>query len=127
MLPPLDRRLAVVVSADYTQPTTTGTESDPRVMGGRYTWKLTEQELGIMAVLMYRLHSLKPVAPYVGIGPRMLLLKSTVEDDGTPMISATTAITGTANTSMYCDRVNSPGTPTRRGRWAFRRSWSGLQ
>lgn len=44
VLPPVKRQLAIVVAIDYTQPTTTNVESDPRVMGGTYTWKLTEQD-----------------------------------------------------------------------------------
>jgi hypothetical protein len=41
----MQRKLAIIVGVDYTQPTTTNEESDPRVMGGAYTWKLIEQEL----------------------------------------------------------------------------------
>jgi hypothetical protein len=86
----MQRRLAIIVGVDYTQPTTTGSESDPRVMGGSYTWKLVERELGVMATLVYRLTSVKPVIPYGGIGPRILFARSKVQDDGAPMISATT-------------------------------------
>lgn len=85
----MDGKLAIVVSADYTQPTTTNQESDPRVMGGTYTWKLTEQQLGVMATVIYRLTSLKTVIPYGGIGPRVLFARSKVQDDGAPMISIT--------------------------------------
>lgn len=88
-LPALDHRLAIVIDIDYTQPTATGSESDPRVTGGMYTWKLTEQELGIMPVLEYRLVGMKPVVPYVGIGPRILLARSTVRDNGAPTILET--------------------------------------
>ena len=89
-LPVLGRQLAIVVAVDYTQPTANGQEADPRVMGGAYTWKLTEQELGVMATLMYRATSIKPVIPYGGIGPRVLFARSKVRDDGTPMTSTTT-------------------------------------
>ncbi len=88
-LPVLDGRLAILLVVDYTEPTKTGTESDPRVTGGTYTWKLTEQELGIMPILEYRLLGMKPVVPYVGIGPRMLLARSTVRDNGSPTIMET--------------------------------------
>lgn len=92
VLPPLQRRLAIVVAVDYTQPTATGTEMDPRVAGGTYTWKLTERELGLMAVVMYRATQVKKLTPYVGIGPRLLFLESTVGDDGMPVISDTTEV-----------------------------------
>ncbi len=88
-LPALDHRLAIVLAVDYTQPTATGSESDPRVTGGMYTWKLTEQELGIMPVIEYRFLGMKPIVPYVGIGPRMLLARSTVRDNGAPAIMET--------------------------------------
>lgn len=90
LLPVMNRQLAIVLDVDYTQPTTTGNEADPRVTGGTYTWKLTEQELAIMPVLMYRMTTLKSVIPFVGIGPRMLLARSTVGDNGTPAIMQTT-------------------------------------
>ncbi len=83
------RQIAIVAAVDYTQPTTTNEESDPRVMGGTYTWKLTEQELGVMVTVMYRATSIKPVIPYGGIGPRILFARSKVGDDGAPMISIT--------------------------------------
>jgi opacity protein-like surface antigen len=82
--------LAIVLAVDYTQPSKTGTESDPRVMGGTYTWKITQQELGLMPVVMYRMTSMKGVIPYAGIGPRVLLIKDTVSDNGMPTIEKTT-------------------------------------
>jgi hypothetical protein len=90
VLPVMEHQLAIVLDVDYTQPTKTGTESDPRVMGGTYTWKLTQQELGVMPVLLYRITSIAGVTPFVGAGPRVLLLKSTVQDNGAPSISMTT-------------------------------------
>ena len=89
ILPVLDHQLAIVLDVDYTQPTTTGSEADPRVMGGTYTWKLTEQELGIMPAVIYRLTTMKSVIPYGGIGPRVLLARSTVRDNGAPAIMET--------------------------------------
>jgi hypothetical protein len=86
----MQRKLAIIVGVDYTQPTTTNEERDPRVMGGSYTWKLVEREIGVQVALVYRLSSLKPVIPYGGIGPRVLFARSKVQDNGAPMISATT-------------------------------------
>jgi hypothetical protein len=82
VLPAADRRIAIVVDVDYTQPTATGSETDPRVAGGSYTWKLTEQELAIMPAVIYRLTQMSPVVPYGGVGPRLLLARSTVRDNG---------------------------------------------
>lgn len=84
----LPAHLAVVVDVDYTQPTKTGVEMDPRVAGGMYTWKLTEQELGLMPAIEYRI-PLGTVTPYAGIGPRVLFARSTVRDNGTPAIEST--------------------------------------
>ncbi len=92
VLPPMHRRLAIVIAADYTQPTATGTAMDPRVAGGSYTWKLTERELGLMAVILYRATQVKRVTPYAGIGPRVLFLESTVGDHGLPVIAHTTEV-----------------------------------
>lgn len=90
VLPGWQRRLAIFLAIDYTQPTTSHEEQDPRVMGGTYSWKLTEQELGVMAGVMFRLHGFGKLVPYGGIGPRLLLARSSVRDDGGPMISKTT-------------------------------------
>ncbi len=89
VLPVADRRLAIVVDVDYTQPTSDGNESDGRVTGGTYAWQLTVQELAIMPVVMYRMTSLGRIVPYGGIGPRILLARSTVESDGEPTIMET--------------------------------------
>ena len=88
--PAAGHRLAIVLDADYTQPTRTGSEADPRVMGGSYTWKLTEQEFAIMPALIYRLTGVLPaLVPYGGIGPRILFARSTVRDNGAPAIMET--------------------------------------
>lgn len=84
----LPANLAVVLDADYTQPTKTGIEMDPRVTGGSYTWKLTEQELAVMPAIEYRMH-VGSITPYAGIGPRVLFARSMVRDNGTPAIEQT--------------------------------------
>jgi len=55
-------------------------------------WRvLTEQELNLMPVVMYRLTSLGRVTPFVGIGPRFYFLQSTVRsDEGEPTFQETT-------------------------------------
>ncbi len=90
--PWLHRSFAFAVNLDYTVPQKSGSESDPRIMpGGKYTWHLTQQELNLMPVIMYRLTSLGRVTPYVGIGPRFYFLKSTVRSgEGMPSFQETT-------------------------------------
>jgi hypothetical protein len=91
-VPTLGRRIAVVLDVDYTEPMTTGTETDPRVAGGMYTWTLIQEELGVMPAILYRATFMKRIVPYGGVGFRMLFLKSTVADDGTPPIEDTTEV-----------------------------------
>ncbi|MFO0758317.1 MAG: hypothetical protein U0359_17625 [Byssovorax sp.] len=89
--PWLHRSFAVTATVDYAAPQKSGSESDPRVTGGTYTWHLTTQELNVMPVLMYRMTFLGRVTPYVGVGPRIYFLKSTVRsNEGTPSFSETT-------------------------------------
>jgi hypothetical protein len=79
VLPIMKRSFAGVIDVSYTAPSTTGEQSDPRVSGGTYSWTLTQKELVIQPTLMYRLTSLGRVVPYVGVGPRIYLLRSIVE------------------------------------------------
>jgi opacity protein-like surface antigen len=90
--PWLHRSFAVTVNLDYTAPSKSGAESDPRIMtGGKYPWHLTEQELNLMPVVMYRMTFLGRVTPYVGVGPRIYFLKSTVRSgEGMPTFQETT-------------------------------------
>jgi opacity protein-like surface antigen len=91
VFPWLHRSFALTVNVDYTVPTKSGQETDPRVTGGKYTWHLTQQELNLMPVIMYRMTMLGRVVPYVGIGPRVYFLKSTVRSgEGTPTFQETT-------------------------------------
>jgi opacity protein-like surface antigen len=81
IFPWMNRSFAAALYVDYTAPKADGSKQDPRLgdAGGSYEWKLTEQELTFMPVVMYRLTSLGTVTPYAGIGPRIYLLKSTVQ------------------------------------------------
>jgi hypothetical protein len=80
------------LDVDYAAPKSSGTKTgDPRVNGGTYDWHLTEQELAFMPLLMYRLTSIKVLTPYVGIGPRIWFLRSTVRgSSGGAQINETT-------------------------------------
>jgi len=92
VFPWLHRSFAFAIDLDYAAPKASGSETDPRIMtGGKYTWHLTEQQLNLMPVVMYRLTSLGRVTPFVGIGPRFYFLKSTVRsDEGQPTFMETT-------------------------------------
>ena len=92
VFPWIHRSFALTVDLDYAAPKASGSETDPRIkMGGKYTWHLTEQELNLMPVVMYRLTSLGKVTPFVGVGPRFYFLQSTVRsDDGSPSFQETT-------------------------------------
>ena len=93
VFPWLNQGLAAAVQMDYTAPKSDGTQTDPRLLSnnGSYNWKLTEQQLSIMPVVMYRLTSLGRLVPYVGIGPRIYMLKSNVKGTvGDQVISETT-------------------------------------
>lgn len=89
VIPAARHRFALALVVDYTQPTASGTEMDPRVTGGSYGWHLTEQELGVMPVLLYRATGVGAVVPYVGLGPRLLLTRSTVKSAGAPTFAET--------------------------------------
>lgn len=80
VLPFMNGSIAAALDVDFAAPKSTGSQSgDARLMTGSYDWHLTEQELAFMPVVMYRLTSLGTVTPYIGIGPRIYLLRSTVK------------------------------------------------
>jgi len=90
--PFLKRALAIAVDLDYSVPKKSGTQKDPRITdGGQYSWHLTEQELNLMPLFMYRATFLGKIVPYIGIGPRFFFVKSTVRsDEGKPTFMETT-------------------------------------
>lgn len=100
ILPVQQRRLAIMVAFDYTQPTQTGTEMDPRVASGSYTWHLTEQQVHIMPALYYRATQFGRVVPYGGIGPRIELLRSKVKGTSTPTITQTSESSTTVGVGL---------------------------
>ena len=79
VFPWMNRSFALVLDADYAAPKSSGTQTgDARVYGGTYDWHLTEKILTLMPVAMFRYTKLGRVVPYIGVGPRIYLLKSTV-------------------------------------------------
>lgn len=79
LLPWLNRGLGVLVDVSYTAPSASGEQTDPRVPGGKYTWELTQHELVIQPTILYRYTRLGRVVPFVGIGPRIYLMKSVIK------------------------------------------------
>lgn len=84
--------LGIALDLDFAAPKSHGTKrGDPRVNGGSYDWHLTEQQLAIMPVLMYRFTALTPIVPFAGIGPRINFLRSNVKGSsgGMPIFETT--------------------------------------
>ena len=93
VFPWLNQALGLAVHMDYTEPKKDGTQTDTRLNGDTqtYNWKLREQEFTVMPVVMYRLTMLGKFVPYVGVGPRIYMLKSTTKASvGATPISETT-------------------------------------
>lgn len=83
VFPTLEHGLAAYLQVEYSAPSTDGqvTEDfDPdRVPGGVYTWKIRQQEFVFAPTVAYRMTFLSElITPYVGIGPRVYLLRDTV-------------------------------------------------
>jgi hypothetical protein len=80
VLPFLRRSFGLLVDVSYSVPKTAGNQGDVRVTsGGAYDWHITHQQLTITPHLSYRIPYFGRVVPFVGIGPRIYLDKSTVE------------------------------------------------
>jgi opacity protein-like surface antigen len=93
-LPVLQHRLAVALDAGFTAPEASGTQTDPRVSpsGGGYSWHLLQQEL-LLGLTFYYRHPIGRWTPYVGVGPRLFLLKSSVDGSaGDVAISRSTEV-----------------------------------
>jgi hypothetical protein len=90
-LPVLQRRLTLLLDIGLTQPTADGSSSDPRLgmSGASYTWHLDQRELIAGASLVYRQPGQR-WNPFVGIGPRLFFLESTVSGQAgmTPIASS---------------------------------------
>lgn len=80
VFPWLHRSFGLLVDVGYAVPRKSGNvPTDARIEGGKYDWELTQKELTIAPTILYRLTSLGRVVPYVGVGPRIYLLRSIVE------------------------------------------------
>lgn len=80
VFPWLNRSFAAALDVDYTAPKSDGSQDDVRLTGAsKYDWKISQRQLAIMPVVMYRLTMLGKLVPYIGVGPRFLFLRSTVQ------------------------------------------------
>lgn len=82
VFPALDHSLGAYLQIEYSAPSTDGKVSEDferdRVPGGAYSWNITHKELVFAPTFLYRLTTLsKTITPYVGIGPRIYLIKNT--------------------------------------------------
>ena len=80
LLPFARRSFGVLVDVAYSVPKTAGNQGDPRVGGaGAYDWRITHQQLTVTPHVTWRAPYFGRVVPFVGIGPRIYLDRSTVE------------------------------------------------
>jgi len=75
VFPWLNRGLGLYVDAGYTVPRASGTANDPRV-GGAYSWSLTQKQLTVTPMIVYRMTQLGRFVPYAGVGPRIYMMES---------------------------------------------------
>ena len=75
MLPYLRRLLSVTVSAGLSAPSTSGSASDSRVPGGSFTYEAGQTQVGLGLTLTARV-PLGRIVPYVGVGPRLILVRT---------------------------------------------------
>lgn len=71
-----NRRIAGLLDVTYTAPHAEGSESDPRVGSGEYSWEVRQKELVLQPTFLYRITSDSAFVPFVGIGPRIYFLET---------------------------------------------------
>jgi hypothetical protein len=86
VFPTLNHGLGVYLQVEYSAPSTDGKVTEDfdreRVPGGAYNWHIRHQELVFAPTFLYRLTFLsETITPYVGLGPRIYLLKNTTRGD----------------------------------------------
>jgi hypothetical protein len=82
VFPTWNRGLGAYLQVEYSAPSTDGKVTEDfdreRVPGGAYTWEISQQELVFAPTAVYRMTFLSDtITPYVGLGPRIYLLKNT--------------------------------------------------
>jgi hypothetical protein len=76
-LPPWKHRFVIVADAGVTAPEAAGHAASPSV-GGAYAWHVQLREIAFGLSLYYR-HPIGRFTPYLGVGPRLLVVDSAVE------------------------------------------------
>lgn len=98
MLPFLRRLLSVTVSAGLAAPSTSGSASDSRVPGGSFTYEAGQTQVGLGLTLTARV-PLGRIVPYVGVGPRLLLVRTQSSGAATAATAVAVAIDQSRETS----------------------------
>ena len=86
VFPALNRGLGAYLQVEYSAPATDGKVNEKlerdRVPGGAYNWHIRQQELVFAPTFLYRLTTLsETITPFVGVGPRIYLIKDTTRGD----------------------------------------------
>ena len=79
ILPALNRGIGIYTDLAYTVPTATGESTDPRVPSGKYSWTLTQKQLTVTPMVVYRMTRFGRFVPYAGVGPRIYMFESITE------------------------------------------------
>jgi hypothetical protein len=79
-LPVAKRSFALFLSGAYTQPGAEGTDLQDERLPGSASYELSQQELLLTLGLTYRLRlPTKLIRPYASLGPRLFLMRTTVD------------------------------------------------
>lgn len=86
VFPALNRGLGAYLQVEYSAPATDGKVNEKferdRVPSGAYNWHIRQQELVFAPTFLYRLTTLSDtITPFVGVGPRIYLIKDTTRGD----------------------------------------------
>lgn len=82
LLPFARRLLAVTASVAHSAPTTEGSGVDPRLPGGGYRYHIRQDQLILGLNIQARI-PLGRLMPYLGLGPRLFLLRTTTTGGAT--------------------------------------------
>lgn len=94
VLPYLHRLFAVTASAAFSSPTVDGGGADPRLPGGSYSYNVTQQQL-VLGLSVSAKIPLGRFVPYVGIGPRLFLVRTASRGQAGPSSIPETVETST--------------------------------
>jgi hypothetical protein len=111
LLPYLRRLISVTASVGFTAPGSTGRGEDGRLPGGAFTYEVTQQQVQLGLTVMAKV-PLGRAVPYLGIGPRVYLLRTLSSgqagESAIPQ-SAETATAGGVGVPLGLDVLLGPG------------------